>query len=334
MDIKTESYRKISEVEDQLREDFDVENGFDLSDYKPSYDSLEVVRIENKIIVGMLNDDHEPQDYFKNDEGEGSIMHFRSAKERDLQVAQLSKTKQLFYLVDKYEHGNVHYSVSGTNSYGNDRFDVAHGCAVHIPSSYVQSEFRKMKRTHGEGEAYEHFIKICNQTLNSYSDWCNGEVYGYTVLTFDTNGEELDCEQCWGYIGRDNAQNEKLSVIKNIIVSEELNKLMENIIIEKIDPKNVSLPFKITKKGLKELQVAHVYDTFVVGATYDGEDNVVVYNWSEGQDKPTKAKFGQLQKNYKVQPEKFINARMNSDIKEVLRLHLNKEKISENKPTI
>lgn len=334
MNIETKSYDKVHRLENDLQEEFNVEKGFDLSDYNPSFDSLEVTYTNEKIIVGMLNDDRDPQDYFESDEGEGSIIHFRSAQERDLRVAEMSRTKKLFYLVSKHEHGNVHYSISGTNSYSGDKYDVAHGCAVHIPSSYIQSEYRKMKRTHGEGEAYEHFLNICNKTLDSYSDWCNGEVYGYTVLTFDKNGNELDCDQCWGIVGREYAEKERLSVMKQIVVSEEINKLMENVVIEKVEPKNSLLPFKVTKKGLQELYVAHVYDTFVVGAKYDGEENVLVYKWSEGQEKTEKAKFGQLQKKYNVTPDQFMQNRMNSDIKEVLRNRLYKEENSEKKPTI
>lgn len=334
MDIKTENYSDTNELEEQLRDDFEVDSGFDLSDYSPSYDSLEIIRTEDKIIVGMLNDDTDPQEYFESDEGEGSLIQFRSAAERDLEVAKLSRTKKLFYVVSKFAHGNVHYSVSGTNSYGNDRFDVAQGCAVHIPSSYIQSEYRKMKRTHGEGEAYEHFLKVANQTLDSYSDWCNGEVYGYTVITFDKAGNELDVEQCWGYVGKENAEKEKLSIMKNIVLSEEMDKLMENVAIDKIDPKSASLPFKVTKKGLQELYIAHVYDTFVVGAKYEGEDNTIVYKWTDGQEKPIKAKFGEWQKKYNVTAEQFMNNRMQSDIKDVLRDNLNKENKSHNKPTI
>lgn len=334
MDIKTESYDSTTELENQLRDDFEVDNGFDLSHYNPSYQSLELVRTEDKIIIGMLNDDNDPQEYFESDEGEGSLIHFRNAEVRDLEVAKLSKTKKLFYLVSKYAHGNVHYSVAGTNGYGNDRYDVSHGCAVHIPCAYIQSEFRKMKRTHGEGEAYEHFLQVANNTLNSYSDWCNGEVYGYTVLTFDKKGNELDNEQCWGYVGRENAENERLSVMKRIVVSEEVNKLMENVTVEKTELKNASLPFKIAKKGLQELHVAHVYNNFVVGAKYEGEDNTMVYKWSEGQEKPIKAKYGQWQKHHNVTAEKFMHARMESDIKDILRDNLNKENKSENKPTI
>jgi hypothetical protein len=334
MDIKTESYDTTRELENKLRDDFGVKDGFDLSGYTPSYQSLELIRTEDKIIVGMLNDDTDPQDYFESDEGEGSLVQFRSAGERDLEVAKLSRTKKLFYLVSKYQQSNVHYSVAGTNSYGNDRFDVSHGCAVHIPCAYIQSEFRKMKRTHGEGEAYEHFLKVANETLNSYSDWCNGEVYGYTVLTFDKKGNEIDNKQCWGYVGRENAENERLSIMKHIVESEEINKLMQHVVIEKIEPKNASLPFKITKKGLQELHVAHVYNTFVVGTKYEGEDNTIVYKWSEGQDKPTKAKFEQWQKNHNVTADKFMHSRMSSDIKDVLRDNLNKENKSENKPTI
>jgi hypothetical protein len=331
MKIQFEKFDEANDAAEALREEAGIEDGFDLSDYKAAYDSVEVARSGDKIIVGMLNYDSNPQDFFDDDEGAGKLIQFRSASERDNKVAELSKTKKLFYLLNKYEHGGVHYSVSGTKSYPDEQWDVSHGCAIYLPSDYIQAEYRKMKRTDGEGAAYEHFVKGSNETLDSYSDWCNGDVYGYSVITFDKEGNELDCDQCWGYIGTDNGNEEKRGVMKHIILSDELNKLMENIIIEKVSPEKAELPFKITKKGLEELSVAHVYDTYVVGAKYEGEDNVTVYNWSEGQEKPIKAKFEEWQKNHGVTSEQFMVSRMSSDIRDVIKKNLDNENKSENK---
>lgn len=331
MNIKFENFDDADDATSNLQEEAGINEGFDLSDYKATYASVEVLRTEDKIIVGMLHYDSDAQDFFDNDEGAGKLVEFRSAEQRDEKVAQLSKTKKLFYVVNKYEHGNVHYSVGGTKSYPDQRWDVSQGCAVFIPCNYIQTEYRKMKRTSGEGSAYEHFIKDSNSVLDSYSDWCNGEVYGYSVITFDKQGKEVECDQCWGYIGSDSANNEKRGIMEHIVISDELNKLLENVAIEKLTLKEADLPFKIVKKGLQEINVAHVYDTYVVGAKYEGEDNVVIYNWSEGQEKPTKAKFEEWQKKHGVTSEQFMTSRMGSDIKDVIRKNLVQENKSEKK---
>jgi len=322
MNIATESYNNIRKAQNALCDEYGIDDGFDLSDYDPVYNSLEVIKTENKVIVGFLTYDQDPSHYFDDDEGAGEFKEFRNAEDRDSEVLNLSKTKKLFYLVSRHKHGNVHYSVSGTNSYGNDKFDVAHGCGLYIPDPYIQSEYRKMKKTDGEGSAYEHFIKHANSTLDSYSDWCNGEVYTYNVIVFDTKGNQRDIQQCSNFIGNEYAEKEKNSVMKGIVISEEINELMKNVVINQLDLKNIDLPFKLPKKGLKEVHLAHVYDTYVVGAKYEGEDNTFVYKWSDGDKKPIKAQFGEWQKRYGVSSEQFMKVRMESDVKEVLRKNL------------
>lgn len=326
MKINFESHTTPESLQEELREEFVVENGFELDHINDCYE-LEVVKTENGVVVGMLMVDTSPMDYFENDHGAGELVQFRSAYERDEAMEARSKSKNLMYLVDRYEHGQVHYSVSGTVNYPDDRWDVAHGCAVFVPSEDVQKAYKKEVKESGEDAARQKFIADSNKVLDNYSDWCNGEVYGYAVLSFDKSGKELNTDECWGYIGRDYANEEKRSVMKHVVLSEEVDKLMENVVIETLSPKEVDLPFKITKKGLESAKVAKVYDTYVVGAKYEGEDNVVVYNWSEGQEKPAKAKFEEWQKNYGTTAQQFLDARLNSDIGDVIKKELEKQEV-------
>ncbi len=315
-----ENYSSESSLQNDLLEEFNLDYGFDLGGREPAYDSLEVLRTDDKIIVGLLQYDQDAEDFFANDEGAGELIQFRNWQQRDSEMEKLSKTKKLFYLVDKFEHSQVHYSISGTHA--PDRWDTAQGSAVFIPCDYIQSEYRKMKKAQGEGVAFQHFIQDSNNVLEQYSNWCNGEVYGYSVLTFDKKGNEIDCDECWGFIGQEYAQQEKQSIMRNIVVSDELNKLKENVIIETPDVKSINLPFRISKKDLEEVKIAHVYNTYIVGAKYAGEDNVTVYKWSEGDDKPTKAKFEEWQKKHGVSAMQFMTGRMDSDIKDVIRQHI------------
>ncbi len=332
MKHQIESFSDESDLQESLQKEFSIETAFDLGHRKPTYDSLEVIRTEDKIIVGLLQHDQDAQDFFENDDGAGEFIKFRNMEQREEQISKMSKTKKLIYMVDKYEHGTVHYSISGSTT--PDRWDTSQGCAMFIPCDYIQSEFRKMKRKEGESVAFNHFIKDSNNVLSSYSDWCNGEVYGYSVITFDKKGKELNCDECWGFIGHKDANEEKKSVMENIAQNEVLNKLKENVIIDTVSPKDAKLPFRIAKKDLEELKVAHVYDTYVVGAKYAGEDNVAVYNWKESDDKPTKAVFEEWQKNYGVSASQFMEGRMNSDIKEAISTALTKEEEKQNKPKI
>jgi hypothetical protein len=325
MKINFESFSSKSDVESDLQEEFGLDSSFDIGHREPVGNTIDVVKTDDKVIIGFLNYDNDAQDYWENDDGAGELIQFKNIEDREKQMSTLGKTKKLYYLVDKYSHGSNHYSVSNTVSYPDRRWDVSEGCAVFIPCDYIQSEYKKMKKTSGEDVANKHFIKDSNSVLDNYSMWANGEVFGYTVITFDKNGVELNNDECWGYIGSESGQQEKRSVMEYIVKSETLNKLRENVVIETISKKDVDLPFRITKKDLEEIKVAHVYDTFVVGAKYVGEDNVVVYNWTEGQEKPTKSKFEEWQKKHNISAVQFLETRMKSDINEVLSKKLDSE---------
>jgi hypothetical protein len=335
MKTEFESYSSKSDIEEKLQEEFGLDSGFDVGHREPEYNSIEVIRSNDNIIVGFLQQDSDAQDFWENDDGAGELIQFRNADDRDDKIQSLSKSKKLFYLVNKYDHSQVHFSVSGTRSYPDERWDVSHGCAVFVPCDYIQSEFKKLKKTDGEESAIEHFVKDSNSVLDSYSKWANGEVFGYSVITFDKEGNEINSDECWGYIGDEDANSEKRNIMKHIVLNEQLEKLMENIEIETVAKDKVKLPFRIAKKDLEEIKVAHVYDTFIVAAKYSGEDNAVIYNWSEGDEKPSKSKYEQWQKNHGVTPESFLDARMRSDIKDVIcqSLKVTEEK-KENKPSI
>ena len=59
-----------------------------------------------------------------------------------------------------------------------------------------------------------------NAVLSGYSDWCNGEVYGYIVKGLDKKGQEVNCDACWGFVGNDYAQQEKKSIVEYYVNKE------------------------------------------------------------------------------------------------------------------
>ena len=218
-----ESHNDSQTVMNQLQEEFGVDFGFDLEHRVPTYNSLEVLRTNDSIIVGMLiADANSDLDFFADDDGAGNLIEFNSATKRDNELQKLSKEKKLFYLLNKYSHGEVHFSIAGTHTYPDERWDVSHGTSVYIPCDYIQSEFKKMKKTEGEGVAYEHFIKDSNSVLDSYSDWRNGDIYGYSVITFDKKGNELNCDECWGLLAQ-KMQKKKSIVLWNIFMMMKLS---------------------------------------------------------------------------------------------------------------
>lgn len=218
--MENNEFKSIDAAKDYLEEKFNVESAFDISDHGVVQDSISVTEVGDKIVVSCLKYDSDPMDYFSNDDGAGELFQFRNVDERDTKAKELKEDKVLFYLVDKYEHGSVHFSVSQTHNYPDQKWDVAHGCAIYVPCDYIQDEYKKMAKKEGVETAKAHFIKDSNGVLDEYSNWCNGEVYGYSVTVFDRKGQELNNDECWGFIGHKYAELEKKSVEKHYVDKE------------------------------------------------------------------------------------------------------------------
>lgn len=323
MNFKTETFNDENSLTNHIEENYEISLEIDAN--KNAFD-FEFVETENSFIVAHLEYDDDAQDFFEDDEGAGTFIEFHRPEERNKKMAELSKTKKLFYLVDKYDHSNVHYSIAESKKYPDQQWDVTPGKAVLIPCDDVQSQYKKYKKEHGDVEAFQHFIKTSNSTLDEYSNWCNGDVYGYIITTFDKEGTLIDSESSYGYIGSEYANSEKNSGLKRAVESENIKAIAKSVNIENLSKEELkNLPFKIMKKGFESGSIAKVYDDIIVTAKYEGEDKSVVYNWNPSLEKPTACKFEQWQKDYGTTPEQFLKARMMSDINEAIRTKLKNE---------
>lgn len=58
--------------------------------------------------------------------------------------------------------------------------------------------------------------EICQSTINLYSAWAWGDVYGVSEIT-DPDGNELDDGSCWGFYGSDHEESGLLDHARSII---------------------------------------------------------------------------------------------------------------------
>ena len=69
------------------------------------------------------------------------------------------------------------------------------------------------------GRTRRHFMrKRARQACDAYTDWCNGDVYGYEVARVSTcsccgeeNAEPID--SCWGFYGLDDCLREARAAV-------------------------------------------------------------------------------------------------------------------------
>lgn len=124
-----------------------------------------------------------------------TFVRFDNGRERDEWLDEHELGPRSF-LVERYEHGLVRYSVAYTGYYPDRRWDVAMGVAVLT----LDDQW--------EGDDLE---AIANSLLDEYSDWCNGNVYGVVEerFTLDDAGEWIDDDDdaMWGVIGDDAARD-------------------------------------------------------------------------------------------------------------------------------
>lgn len=118
---------------------------------------------------------------------EGVIFEeFRSEWSRDDFIEAHTDETQTAFVVDKYDHGNVHFSLANTALYPDRRWDVAPSCVIVVPH-----DFRDPR---GAAQVI----------LDEYSKSCNGDVWGIVTINLATREEDA----CWGFIGQEYAEAE------------------------------------------------------------------------------------------------------------------------------
>ena len=157
-----------------------------------------VVRLsDTQVAVGYIADNGPSDVNYWEEYENGTFKEFRSQTERDDFLEQEIAEGRHPILVEKYEHGLVHYSPINTAPYPDRQWDVS-PCAVYVVPEDVPEERR---------------IQYAKDTLQEYSDWCNGQVYGTVIETLTVDRKtcqviEEDDDTCWEIIGIDQAKSQ------------------------------------------------------------------------------------------------------------------------------
>lgn len=135
--------------------------------------------------------------------------HAKAAWEDALAAGKIGNP--LAVKLDIYEHGGMHYSVSGEGM--QCRWDTSRCAAVWVPCDVAAENIRTMPD--GNPEAPENLraaaVKYCRGVLETYNQYLSGEVYGVVVYVIDrSTGERIEDEDVehWGHFGSDCAEEE------------------------------------------------------------------------------------------------------------------------------
>ena len=109
------------------------------------------------------------------------------------------------FAVDKFEHGNVAYGLAGSFT---DRWDTSRGWGwIIFEDEYVKGTTFDERKGYAEGD------------LETYTDWANGNVYGYIIT--DPYGDEPEDSACWGFYGYDDVLAEAKRTIDHLISTDK-----------------------------------------------------------------------------------------------------------------
>lgn len=97
-----------------------------------------------------------------------------------------------------YEHSLIRYYVGDSIDY----FDGRISGVAWQRKEVLRNEYGVQRITE---TVRKKAIKVAEAELDTYTDWCNGEVFGYILR--NAEGEEVD--SCWGFIG-DNDLSERV----------------------------------------------------------------------------------------------------------------------------
>lgn len=149
------------------------------------------------VYYASYNDDPSPYEFIGNDKLEG----FSSSYERDAFVeSQLSNgvAPENIFIVERFEHGSTRYSPLANwaewsaderseSQRVSDRWDSA---PSHV---YIAGET-------------EHPREQAKSVLDDYTAWANGENYAVHRATVTADGETLDSEAVYGFVGSESAE--------------------------------------------------------------------------------------------------------------------------------
>ena len=105
-------------------------------------------------------------------------------------------------LLAVYSHSGEHWSLSGEGM--QCRWDTSNRAGTWVPDDCLRSQLDDDEKAGKDRQAQARIY--AQQFLDNYNEVNSGQVYGCVVETFDMDGERLEEDACWGYVGFQYAQ--------------------------------------------------------------------------------------------------------------------------------
>lgn len=114
-------------------------------------------------------------------------------------LKELAVKNNLILPVYLLDHTIVKYSTEDFN----DSWDSGQVGIIYAPHSRIEKEWGSV-----DDESLEKARKCMMAEVEKYSQWANGEVYGFRLIKEDEFGSEIEeIDSCWGFYGNDLKEN-------------------------------------------------------------------------------------------------------------------------------
>lgn len=182
--------------------------------FHPEPESIEVKRSNGKIIVAYLVQDDDCANPLEEQDGIGSIRSLsnrhRNHISQDEALEILENDKDAVPL-SYFEHGLCQWGVQGSMRGMPDfRWDGVDFAGIWIPDACVRESYTGQDGKTREQWMFEQAASACEQ----YTSWCNGDCYGVCVDVFNKDGDKVSDDACWGYVGREWAEQSRNDELK------------------------------------------------------------------------------------------------------------------------
>lgn len=109
-----------------------------------------------------------------------------------------------------YEHSDIHYYIGNSIDY----FDGSIAGVAWQRKEVLRNEYHVQRITKSIREVA---FKVVEAELVTYTNWCNGNVFGY--ILYNAEGEQID--SCWGFVSEDD--NNLLENILSYVDTDDTN---------------------------------------------------------------------------------------------------------------
>jgi hypothetical protein len=185
------------------------------TEFQPEENTEKVTIKGDKAVVSYLADDSAQSGWYFDEFDQGTFINLDHRCRGTMAALKLQEGESIrdaikrletehpgrVFLINKYEHGLCRYyrqgDVKTSAGIPDQRWDVSSGVAIFISPDDCPDP-----------------VKYCDSVMEEFTNWCNGDIHGVCHATYNRcskDGEkwewiEGETDECWGYIGYDNAQ--------------------------------------------------------------------------------------------------------------------------------